>query len=164
MTAPATGFSNIITETEIGGTAAFGGQVKRFLAGATLLLGDVVYINATENTAEKSVTNADYAKFLGVVVGGRTFSPDGAICADSTLVGQTAAASGEFVMVQIDGIAYIKSDGAILAGSTVIPDASVAGECDVAGANPGYTLGISLKAAADGSVGKILIRHSYNEA
>jgi len=160
----ASSFSNIITETVIGGTASYGGRVIRLVTGSTLLIGDVVFINATLNRAEKSTTNADYGKFLGVVVGGASFASNGAICTDTTLVGQNAAVSGEFVMIQIDGIAYIKSDGAILAGSLVIPDASIAGECDVAGANPGYTLGIALQAAADGAVGKILIRQSYNEA
>lgn len=140
-----------------------GGNVRRFLAAGTLLIGDVVYISAAETVA-KSTTNADYAGFAGVVVGGDSYSKEGYVANESTLVGQTAALVGEVVLVQIDGIALVKSDGAILVSSLVIPDASVAGECDVAGANPGYTLGKSIEAIADGSAGRILIRHSYNEA
>lgn len=144
-------------------TAPIGGYTKRFLAGATLLIGDVVYLSAAD-TVNKSTTNANYAAFIGVVVGGDSYSTDGYVATETTLVGQTAALTDEQVIVQTDGIALIKSDGAILAGSQVIPDASVAGECDVAGANPGYTLGIAMEAIADGSAGRMLIRQSYNEA
>jgi hypothetical protein len=160
---PATSFTSLITEKTQGETGSLGGRVIRQLAAGTLLIGDVVYVSAADTVA-KSTTNANYAGFAGVVVGGDSYATDGSICSDSTIVGATAATVGQAVLVQIDGIAYIKSDGAILAGSLVIPDASVAGECDVAGANPGYTLGVSLVAAADGIVGRMLIRHSYNEA
>jgi hypothetical protein len=163
MTTRPTSFTNVITESVIGEVGSLGGRVVKLLTASTLLIGDVVYVSAA-NTVAKSTTNANYAGFAGVVVGGATYDSQGSVCGDPTLVGQTAAVSGEFVLVQIDGIAYIKSDGAILAGSLVIPDATVAGECDVAGANPNYTLGISLVAAADGAVGRILIKQSYNEA
>lgn len=162
MTGKPTGFNNIILERTVGEIASVGGQVKKFLAAGTLLIGDVVYISAAETVA-KSTTNADYAAYAGVVVGGASFGKDIAN-SDSTMVGQTAALVGEEVYVQIDGIAYVKSDGAILVSSRVIPDASVAGECDVAGANPGYTLGKSIEAIADGSVGRILINLVYDEA
>jgi hypothetical protein len=147
-------------DTEVGGV---GGIVIRVLAGATLLLGDVVYYSAAD-TVNKSATNANYAGFAGVVVGGQTYDPAGTVMDTSTEVGGTAATVGQWVLVQINGIAFIKSDGAILAGSLVIPDASVAGECDVAGANPGYTLGTALIAAADGAVGRMQIGLCYNEA
>lgn len=160
---PATSFTNLITEKTAGDTGSLGGRVIRQLAAGTLLIGDVVYVSAADTVA-KSTTNANYAGFAGVVVGGASYSTDGSVCSDTTLVGTTAATVGQFVIVQIDGIAYIKSDGAILAASLIIPDASVAGECDVAGANPGYTLGVSLVGAADGTVGRMLIRPSYNEA
>jgi hypothetical protein len=147
------------------GIAEVGGRTVKFLAAGTLLIGDVVYISAADTVA-KSTTNADYAAFAGVVVGGQTWdnTGNGQAATEAASVGQTAATVGQWVIVQIDGIARIKSDGAILATSLVIPDASVAGECDVAGANPGYTLGKSIEAAADGATGRILIRHSYNEA
>lgn len=163
MQSQPTSFENVILERIQGETASVGGRVVRFLAAGTLLLGDVVYISAAQTVA-KSTTNANYSGFAGVVVGGFTFNSGGAINTDPTLIGQTAATVGQFVLVQIDGVAYVKSDGAILVTSDVIPDASVAGEVDVAGANPGYTLGKSIEAIADGSVGRILIRHSYNEA
>lgn len=148
------------TDTGIGET---GGLVAKFTAAGTLLLGDAVYISAADTVA-KSTTVALYAGFAGIVVGGQTYDDAESVMQDSTEVGNTAATVGQWVLVQIEGIAYIKSDGAILAGSLVIPDASVAGECDVAGANPGYTLGTALIAAADGAVGRMLIRLSYNEA
>jgi hypothetical protein len=163
MSGQPTSLSNLLLERANGEIASVGGRVCMFLAAGTLLLGDVVYISAAETVA-KSATNADYAGFAGVVIGGASFSPTNQVNSDSTLIGQTAALVGERVIVQIDGIAYVKSDGAILVGSLVIPDASVAGEVDVAGANPGYTLGKSIEAIADGVVGRVLIRHSYNEA
>lgn len=148
------------TDTKI---ASVGGRTIRMLAAGTLLIGDVVYISAAETVA-KSTTNADYAAFAGVVVGGQTWDNLGTVATASTEVGQTAATVGQWVLVQIDGIVNIKSDGAILATSLVIPDASVAGECDVAGANPGYVLGKSIEAIPDGSAGRILLNFTYNEA
>lgn len=165
MGGAATSFSNLLTEKANGETASVGGRVIRLLAGATLLIGDVVYVStAAAETALKSTTNANYAGFAGVVVGGASFNSLGYINDDSSIVGQTAATSGEWVLVQIDGIAYVKSDGAITYGALVIPDASVAGECDIAGLNPGYTLGVALENISDGNAGRILIRQSYNEA
>jgi len=161
--APATNLSNLQLQQSDGDVGQIGGIVKRFTVASTILLGDVVYISAAETVA-KSTTNSNYAKFAGIVVGGSSFDVSGAINVDSTLIGQTAAVSGGWVLVMISGIGYIKSDGAILAGSTVIPDASVAGECDVAGSNPGYTLGIALEAISDGSVGRLLIRPFLDEA
>lgn len=147
------------------GIAEVGGRTVKFLAGATLLIGDVVYISAA-NTVNKSTTNADYAAFAGVVVGGQSIdnTGNGMAISEAGDIGKTAAIATQWVIVQIDGIARVKSDGAILATSLVIPDASVAGECDVAGANPGYTLGKSIEAGSDGNTCRILINHSYNEA
>lgn len=160
---PATNFTNIQMQLSDGDVGQFGGIIKRFNVASTILLGDVVYISAA-NTVAKSTTNGDYAKFAGVVVGGSSFDVSGSVNTESTLVGQTAAVNGGWVLVMTDGIAFIKSDGAILASSLVIPDASVAGECDVAGANPGWILGVALEAIADGSVGRMLIRHNLDEA
>lgn len=151
--------SNQLTDTEI---ASVGGNVRKFTAEATLLIGDVVYISAAKSV-NKAAANANYATFAGVVVGGKTFSDLGAVATDDAEVGATAAAADEWVLVQITGIAFIKSNGAILAGSRVIPDTVVAGECTVAGADPGYTLGTALVAIPDGSVGEMLIGASYNE-
>lgn len=149
-----------LTDVDVG---SVGGRTIKLLAAGTLLIGDVVYVSAA-NTVAKSTTNANYAGFAGVVVGGKTYDAGGRVSTAAGDIGDTAATVGQWVLVQVDGIARIKSDGAILAGSLVIPDASVAGECDVAGANPGYTLGIALEAIADGANGRMLIRQSYNEA
>lgn len=145
------------------GIAEVGGNVRRLLAAGTLLIGDVVQLSAAD-TVNKTTTNADYQRFIGVVVGGKTYDAGGTVSERAAEVGQTAATVGQWVLVQTDGIARVKSDGAILAGSRVIPDATVAGECDVAGANPGVTLGIAFEAIPDGSAGRILISPSYDEA
>lgn len=163
MTGQATGLSNLLLEREQGEIASVGGRVAKFLAAGTLLLGDVVYISAAETVA-KGTTNAAYAAFAGVVVGGASYSSAEYVNSDPAQIGQTAALVGETVIVQLDGIAYVKSDGAILVSSRVIPDATVAGEVDVAGANPGYSLGKSIDAIADGSVGRILINLVLDEA
>ena len=44
---------------------AVGGQVHRFAAGGTLLVGDAVFISAA-NTVNKSATVGDYANFVGL--------------------------------------------------------------------------------------------------
>lgn len=148
------------TDTNI---AEIGGLIAKFTAGATLLIGDVVYVSGSD-TVNKSTTNADYQKFAGVVVGGQTYSANEDVLSTLDEVGGTAATVDQWVLVQYAGIAPYKSDGAITAGARIIPDASVAGECDVAGANPGVTLGTAVTAAADGAVGKFLIRPLYDEA
>ena len=154
-----TSTTNQITDT---GIAEVGGNVRKFTAGAALLIGDVVYLSAAD-TVNKSAVAADYEKFIGVVVGGKTAAANGSVTDVEAEIGLAAAAAGEWVLVQIDGIARVKSDGAILATSRIIADATIAGEVDIAGAT-GYFLGIALEAIPDGSVGRMLIRFYENTA
>ncbi len=147
-------FPSIISQENDAGNGQVGGKVVKLLAAGTLLIGDVVYLSAADTVA-KSTTQANYATYLGVVVGGYSYDVNGCVTTDADDVGVTAALVGEWVIVQVDGIARVKSDGAILATSLVIPDATVAGECDVAGT--GIPLGIALEAIADGEKGRILI-------
>lgn len=163
MSLQPTAFGAITTQQNDLEVPSYGGRTVRLLAGGTLLLGDVVHTSAA-GTVNKSTTNANYSRFVGVVVGGDRFDQQGRINYDPTLVGQQAALVGENVIVQIDGIVPIRSDGAILATSIIIPDATVAGECDVAGANPGWTLGLALAAIPDNTVGPMMIRHAHDEA
>lgn len=163
MSGQPTNFLNIGTQKSDTAVGSVGGHIKKFLTASTLLIGDVVYLSAL-NTVAKSTTNANYAAFIGIVMGGQTFDPAETVASEAEQVGDTAAVDGQWVLVQIEGIGLVKSDGAILVGSLCMPDLSVAGECDVAGANPNYTLGIAIEAIPDGSAGRMLIRQSYNEA
>lgn len=120
-----------------------GGQVIRALAGAALLIGDVVYWSAA-NTVNKSATTAAYAAFAGVVVGGaNTFFQ----CIDNDAdLGITAADTGEEVLVQISGIAWVLAAAATAAGATV-GVVTTSGRVDDSTATAGAYVGTSITAA-----------------
>lgn len=114
-----------------------GGIVHLFTAGATLLVGDAVFLSAA-NTVNKSTTAASYVSFVGFVVGGDS---NGDRVDDA--VGVTAATVGQAVMVQISGIARAIAGAGITAGTStnVVPSAAVAGRV-IAGTTADQRLGI----------------------
>jgi hypothetical protein len=136
-----------------------GGIVVPFKAAQTLVIGDAVWLSAAD-TAQKSNSAADGVKFLGFVVGGfRTFGE----ILDSrynqtNLINIQAALVNEEVLVQIDGIAWGISDGAIIIGAEVQLGVTTAGRIDDPAAVAGQVLGKALTAAAGANVAtKILI-------
>lgn len=135
-----------------------GGKVARFTSGAALNVGDVVYLSAA-NTVNKSTTSANYAGFVGVVVGGYS---TGMRIPPETNVASIAATSGsgQDVLVQIDGIAWVVAEGTITAGTnfSVICTATTAGRV-IAGTTAGQMLGTALTTGSSGNFFKMLIRH-----
>lgn len=103
----------------------FGGSVKTYVAGGNLNVGDVVYFSSA-NTVNKSTTTSLYGTVAGVVVGGKATYYN---VVTSWVAGSqpSAASTGELVLVQINGIAFVAAEGAISAGSNVGPSSSVAG-------------------------------------
>lgn len=94
-----------------------GGETRTYLAGATLVVGDVVYISG-DNAVNKSTTLADHEKVAGVVIGGRSTAMRAKL--DSTDLGTTAAVVNRPVIVLRFGRAWIRT-GAVtgLGGDTV---------------------------------------------
>lgn len=140
-------------------TEAYGGQIKTFLAGASLNIGDVVFYSAA-NTVSKSATTANYVGFVGVVVGGDSYDIDGRISYDTLVLASpvTAATTGQKVQVQIDGIAEVRTDGAVTLGTSVICTGANAGRV-IAGTTAGQMLGTALATVGAAGVLPMLIRH-----
>lgn len=129
------------------GSTDLGGDVATFTASGTLLVGDAVYLSA-DNTVAKSTTAANYAKFIGIVVGGDSLS--GFIAQDRDLTSATqltAALTGKNVIVQINGIARVISDAAVATGA-VTGGATTAGRVSNTGATAGQIIGTVLAATA----------------
>lgn len=172
-----TNFPWIILDDMVdGGTPQFahGGIILKLKAGATLLIGDAVYISAAF-TVNKSTSSANGLLRCGVVVGGVQRAVE-----STTLevrqkvadVGTTAALVNQDVLVCINGICLVKADGAITAGTQIKPSTSTAGQVtptialsiatgavavtsvaangasDIAGDGPSPILGQALDAAA----------------
>ena len=157
MSGPATNFSWLTNQVNDGEIASQGGTVRKYTAGATLLTGDIVYM-ASDGTVKKSTTAALYAGYLGVVVGGYSYSPDENISdtLDNTVsTGLTAALATEFVLVQSDGIALVTLDNTSDPGVVVGPDASAAGR--VSGAVTTFVVGVLIEGGVQGDVVKMLV-------
>lgn len=137
-----------------GGT---GGIVDVFTSGSALNTGDCVYLSAA-NTVSKSLTAANYAGFIGVVVGGRSTNMN--IIDNKTGVAATSA-SGQEVIVQLSGVATVVAGGTVTAGThfSVMPDAAGTAGRVVAGTTAGQILGTALTTGSAAAEMKILIRH-----
>ncbi len=94
------------------GVAQTGGQIKRYTPASAFTKGDVCYISAA-GTVSKSATSANYAGYQGVVVGGDL--TQGALDADNGTTVCTATTG--YVLVQIDGIAYVRLEGTVTVGT-----------------------------------------------
>ena len=145
--------NNISRQDKLPG--AVGGIVELFTAAAALNTGDAVFFSAA-NTVNKSGTQANYAGFVGIVVGG-------ALTKDNIIdrPGVPAAGAGQSVFVQIFGIANVVSGGAITVGTnfSVIPDTATPGRV-IAGTTAGQVVGKPMSSATGaGQTIKILISH-----
>jgi len=135
---------------------AVGGQVQAFTAGATLLIGDVVYMGAAAKVL-KSTTASDYKAFIGVVVGGDSFNKEGqvAIPGDVNTLGATAAVDTGLVYVQTTGIANCITAAALTIGAQVVPSGVTAGRVVAAGATAASVLGVVVSAGSATVAAKI---------
>lgn len=138
-----TRFPSLLVSVDDEARAQCGGRVLIFKAGASLLLGDCVFLSAAD-TVNKSVTTGDHVSVVGIVVGGRKTNME--VVNDRASVGViTVAATDEDVLVQIDGIAYVIPDATDAAGSIIMPDdATTAGQVE-AGTTATKVIGMLLE-------------------
>lgn len=142
---------NMVESGELDGYAV-GGRCSIYKAGATLLVGDQVYMSAA-NTANKSATTGTVlGKVLGVVVGG--FRTDMRAMTRKLDVGVQAALVNEPVIVLCLGKFWIVSDSAIAAGDPIIPGTVTAGrsKTGTVAADFGRITGNALEAAGGAGV------------
>lgn len=142
---------------------ACGGLVIRAKAGATLLIGDAVFISAA-GAVNKSVTAADHLKAAGLVIGGRNFGRH-AIQREAD-VGLTAALVNEEVYICQFGLCWGVAQAAITAGAYVKPDVTTAGRLltatvttDLVAGDTGRMIGRAWEAAS-GAADKFLVNVS----
>lgn len=98
-------------------------------AAAALLIGDAVYINSAGKAA-KSATATDYKTFVGIVVGGDSFSTQGEVSFVSTQNGLAAAPTDGLVIVAtIGSVVNAVAANAVVLG-TRVGIGAVAGRVD----------------------------------
>ncbi len=119
-------------------------DVRPFIAAATLLIGDAVYLTAA-GLVNKSATAGNYSAFIGIVVGGYSFEKENGLSFVSTLVGNTAALVNELVWVATGGVAYANAGAAITRGNPVGISGTSGRVDDIAAGN---AIGIALEAAS----------------
>lgn len=141
-----------------------GGNVVRLTAGATLLIGDAVYISDT-NTVNKSTTQTNAKFFVGIVVGGDdvTSGERNVVPYDISTyppIGTTAATVGNAVIVQTDGIAIGVVGGTpVVKQNEVMFDTATAGRL-IPGTTAGQQVGTALESVATaGAAFHFLIDH-----
>lgn len=139
-----------------------GGRLLKMTAAAALNLNDLVYFDSAGKVNKSATAATMGVAFAGVVVGGQDFDSDGSsIYAAPVLATPVAACSadGEWVLVQVDGIAYVRADSAVAAGARAI-GGTTAGNI-AAGITAGIMVGtvVSAEAAAGAAVVKMLIDH-----
>lgn len=122
-----------------------GGDCLYGKAAATLLVGDVVFLSATD-TWNKSGVVANYAGIVGVVVGG--FRTAMQVVSDDALIGVAQAALiTENVIVLVYGVAKVVTDGAI-AVNTKVTASATPGRVSTTGAASGNFIGGTMMVAA----------------
>lgn len=134
-----------------------GGMCRIFKAGATLNVGDTVYMSAA-NTVNKSATAGTVlGKVQGVVVGG--FRTDMRAMTRKLDVGTQAALVNEPVIVLWSGKFWVVSDAAISAGDILTTGTVTAGRAktgtvttDLAAGDTGRILGNALELAGGAAV------------
>lgn len=127
-----------------------GKYVEQFVAGATLLIGDVVFFDPATSRVNKSLTLGDYDSAVGVVVGGR--STFGQILQDNIDIGEQAALVGEEVLVAWGGIVKCISDAAIANGDRVAAaTATTAGRVKTSVAT-NFVIGVALAVAGGAGI------------
>lgn len=134
-----------------------GGITAKFTAAADLKVGDVVFVSAAQ-TVNKSNTQANYATFAGVVVGGVSLL-DGCVVIDDLNCIGAIVPSGTQALVQTSGIARVVADAAITVGTRISQGATTAGRVDDTAFTAGQMCGIALDAATNaGDVISMLIQ------
>lgn len=141
-----------------------GGRVEVFSAGATLLIGDYVYLSAANTVAKSATLATTKGKGVGVVVGGKKTNME---CVSRKLdVGVQAALSTEPVLVQVSGKAWVKAGAAIAVGDALTPSATTSGRVEtcadvlaVDGTGVANIIGNALEAA--GAAATVIMARLY---
>lgn len=120
-----------------------GGEVRQYLAGETLVVGDVVSLSAN-NTVTTETSTAMHERTVGVVVGGRSTGMRAKL--DSTDLGTTAALVNRPVLVLRNGRTWVRMD-TVTATDTLAPGRRVKPSVLNAGRVHGVT---TFSVAADG--------------
>lgn len=152
-----TTFSSVMNSSNKEETNAPGGEVKKFISASALNVGDPVYLDSNAKVA-KSATAANYATFVGIVVGGK--QTYGLTLWDSDSVGLAAAsAADEEVYVALpNSIAYVVANAATSKGARVIGSAS-SGKV-TPGTTATQVLGIAMEQAVNqNDVIKLFVQH-----
>lgn len=157
-----TNFSAVNVQNNPQSANDVGGQVIKCTAAAALYIGDAVYFDSAAKVNKSGTAATVGVAFAGIVVGGDTFDKEGRISYETPVLASpvtAASADGDTVYVQISGIAWVRTDGAVAAGARVI-GGTTAGRVD-AGTTAGAMLGTtcSTLAAGGAAVTKILIDH-----
>jgi hypothetical protein len=105
-----------------------GGHFIVMLAGATLLVGDMVYLSAA-HTVNKSTTATLYPAGVGVVIGGENTYMQ--VAQEDNYVGLSACDNTERVLVGILGKFKVIAGAAITLGNTLSGGTVVAGRAGV---------------------------------
>lgn len=135
-----------------------GGDIIYGIANQQMLLGDAVFKTSVVNVFDKSVTVANYATLVGVVVGGRATdfkvlqidTINQAASGPASVVGQLPVAqANQEILIMIWGVAYAIADAALATiGTKLTGAATTAGRVGSVGAASGNYIGIQLDTAA----------------
>lgn len=132
-----------------------GGDIIYGIATQAMLLGDAVFKTSVKDQFNKSVTVANYATLVGIVVGGRAtdmkvLQYDSISGGPASVVGslQVAQANQE-ILIMVWGVAYAIADAALATiGTKLTGAATTAGRVGSVGAASGNYVGIQLDTAA----------------
>ena len=148
--------------TGIGGADAVGGRIIKCTAAAALYIGDAVYFDNAGKVNKSGTAATVGAAFAGIVVGGESLDLDWRVSYTALVLASpvtAASGDGKIVFVQIDGVANVRTDGAVAAGARVV-GGTTAGRVD-AGTTQGAMLGTvcGIGAAGGAAVTQMLIDH-----
>lgn len=134
-----------------------GGLIDEFSAGASLNIGDVVYISLANTVNKNATAGTTLGKLAGVVVGGA--KTDMRVNMRKEDVGILAAAVGERVLVQYLGKTWVVSDAAFNAGDVLAAGTTTAGRAkqgtittDLAAGSSGNIIGNALETVGGAAV------------
>lgn len=136
---------------------AVGGITSLFSAGATLNVGDLVYLSAANTVNKSAVAATVLGKLMGVVVGG--WRTDMKALTRKLDVGTQAALVNEAVIVLSRGKYWVVSGAAITAADILTADTGTAGRVktgtvttDLVAGDSGRIVGNALEAAGGAAV------------
>lgn len=129
---------------------SLGGRVIRATCAAALNIGDAVYVDSNGKVNKSGTAATVGASFIGIVIGGSSFDKEGRVYIEPLVYASPVAASGadgDWVLVQIDGVAQVRATAATSPGDRII------GSATSGSVTPGTTAGAMLGTAVSSSGG-----------